>query len=78
MLCAADGKVIGTSQRQGQNGLYYLVSIVVDGDAMQFLTDENVYMIAKTCEFGEEKKVTFDLRRYGRDWGVRVNSLESY
>lgn len=78
MVSISDGKVIGCSERQGQNGSYYLISVVIDGEAVQFMANKDIYEVAKSLEFGEERKVVLDLRRFGRDWSIRIIDLETY
>lgn len=77
MFSLTDGKVIGFAEREGKNGKYNLLSFVSDGEAYQIMCSKDVYDLAKNMDFGEETKITLDVRRFGRDWSLRVIGIEA-
>lgn len=78
MISYTDGKIIGCAEREGKNGKYNLLSFVSDGEAYQIMCSEEIYEQAKSMDFGEERKISLELRRYGTDWSLRVIGLEDY
>lgn len=75
MNLVGDCRVVGVSTGEGQRGTYYNVSVICDGEPFRLACTQNVYNLAKTLEFGAERKLVVDLRLYGRDWGLRITDL---
>ena len=78
MLSVTDCKYLSSTERDGKNGKYYQVTILCEDEPIQLLSTKDVYEITKTLEFGEERRAQLDIRRYGREWGLRLVDLLTY
>ena len=78
MLSITDCKFLSSAEREGKNGKYYQVTILCEDEPIQLLSNKDVYEISKNLEFGAERRALLDIRKYGKDWGLRLVDLLTY
>lgn len=78
MLSVSDCKFLSSAEKEGKNGKYYQITILCEDEPIQLLTSKDVYEISKNLDFGDERRALLDVRKYGREWGLRIVDLLTY
>lgn len=76
MIFKTDGAFVGRRSGSTDRGTWYGVSLVIEGEAENYNCNKIVYDKCQDMSIGAECIVSADVRRYGRDWSIRINDLE--
>ena len=76
MIVYTDSLILGVKTGTTERGTWFNVSCLVDDEPFQLSASKEAYEIAKSCDFGTEKRMVAELRLYQGNWRLRVLSFE--
>lgn len=78
MIVYTDSLILGTKTGSTERGTWYNVSVMINDEPFQLSASKEAFELAKSCEFGTEKKMIAELRLYQGNWRLRALSFEDY